>query len=117
MSGKNSTESAPMNDQRQQIQDDDYAFPYHYVPQFREGYTHTYSWSWGLYYVSAMEFVVSVPRTPSLRRRRRCAEGGYAVAATVSGSTMLLAGRQLCGSSCARSRFFNEGRRSKTSLR
>ena len=62
---------------------------------------------------------VSVPRTPSLHRRGWCA-WGYAVAgvaATVPGSTMLLAGRQLCGSNCARSRFFNEGRRSKTSLR
>ena len=58
MSGKKSAEFAPMNDRRQQIQDDDYAFPYHYVPQFREGYTHTYSWPWGLYYVSAMEFVL-----------------------------------------------------------
>jgi SAM-dependent methyltransferase len=47
-----------MGDLRQQIQDDDYAFPYHYVPRFRPGYSHTYSWPWGLYYVSAMEFVL-----------------------------------------------------------
>lgn len=58
MSGDGPTESAAMNDRRQQIQDDDYAFPYHYVPQFRDGYTHTYSWPWGLYYVSALEFVL-----------------------------------------------------------
>ena len=61
---------------------------------------------------------VSVPRTPSLRRCRRCADGRYAAEATVVGSTtMALAGRQLCGSSCARSRSFSVGRRSKTSLR
>lgn len=47
-----------MPDRRQQVQDDDYAFPYHYVPRFRPGYSHTYSWPWGLYYVSAMEFVL-----------------------------------------------------------
>lgn len=47
-----------MRDKRQVIQDDDYSFPYHYVPQFGPGYTHTYSWPWGLYYVSAMEFVL-----------------------------------------------------------
>lgn len=58
MSGEGSTRSIPTKDLRQQIQDDDYAFPYHYVPQFREGYAHTYSWPWGLYYVSAMEFVL-----------------------------------------------------------
>ncbi len=63
--------------------------------------------------------IVSVPRTPSLRYRRRCADGSYAVAtaAPVPGSMMALTGRQLCGSSCARSRFFSVGRRSKTSLR
>jgi 2-polyprenyl-3-methyl-5-hydroxy-6-metoxy-1,4-benzoquinol methylase len=58
MSGEELTGSVPINDRRQQIQDDDYAFPYHYVPQFRDGYTHTYSWPWGIYYVSAMEFVL-----------------------------------------------------------
>lgn len=58
MNGKEAPGSTPADDRRQQIQDDDYAFPYHYVPQFREGYTHTYSWPWGLYYVSAMEFVL-----------------------------------------------------------
>lgn len=47
-----------MRDKRQVIQDDDYSFPYHYVPQFEPGYTQTYSWSWGLYYVSAMQFVL-----------------------------------------------------------
>jgi 2-polyprenyl-3-methyl-5-hydroxy-6-metoxy-1,4-benzoquinol methylase len=47
-----------MHDLRQIIQDDDYSFPYHYVPQFREEYTHTYSWPWGIYYASAMEFVL-----------------------------------------------------------
>jgi len=47
-----------VQDLRQQIQDDDYSFPYHYVPQFHPGYSQTYSWPWGLYYVSAMEFVL-----------------------------------------------------------
>ena len=45
--------------------------------------------------------------------------GGYAVAATalVPGSMVTLADRQLCGRSCARSRFVSLGKRSKTSLR
>jgi hypothetical protein len=33
-----------MQFENQQIQDDDYVFPYHYVPQFSPGYSHTYSW-------------------------------------------------------------------------
>lgn len=47
-----------MQDNRQLLQDDDYSFPYHYVPQFNPGYSHTYSWPWGLYYASAMEYVL-----------------------------------------------------------
>lgn len=49
-------------DVRQQVQDDDYAFPYHYVPQFEPGFTQTYSWAWGLYYISAIEFVLDQVR-------------------------------------------------------
>ncbi len=47
-----------MKDKKQLIQDDDYAFPYHYIPQFQPGYSQTYSWSWGLYYISVMEFLL-----------------------------------------------------------
>lgn len=47
---------------KQQVQDDDYAFPYHYVPQFSPGYSQTYSWPWGIYYANAMEFVLEKVR-------------------------------------------------------
>ena len=47
-----------MQDRKQLIQDDDYSFPYHYVSQFRPGYSQTYSWPWGIYYASAMEFIL-----------------------------------------------------------
>lgn len=50
-------------DPRQQIQEDDYSFPYHYVPQFSPVYSQTYSWPWGLYYASAMEFVLENVRS------------------------------------------------------
>lgn len=56
------TETA-MLDTKQQVQDDDYAFPYHYVPQFSPGYSQTYSWPWGIHYTSAMEFVLERVRT------------------------------------------------------
>lgn len=45
--------------ERQDIQDSDYQFPYHYIPQFRPGFTMSYTWSWGIFYVSAMEFVLA----------------------------------------------------------
>jgi ubiquinone/menaquinone biosynthesis C-methylase UbiE len=51
-----------MQDKRQLLQDEDYSFPYHYVPQFSPGYSHTYSWAWGLYYISAMEFILAKVR-------------------------------------------------------
>ena len=44
---------------------------------------------------------------PILRRCRRCAEGGYAAAAT----TVAAAWRQLCGSSCPKSRSISVGSR------
>jgi len=47
-----------MDTKEQQIQDDDYVFPYHYVPQFTEGFTQTYSLDWGIYYASGLEFLL-----------------------------------------------------------
>lgn len=47
-----------MLSERQNIQDSDYQFPYHYIPQFKPGFTMSYTWSWGIFYVSAMEFVL-----------------------------------------------------------
>lgn len=48
-----------ISDQRQIIQDDDYAFPYHYVPQFSPGYSQTYSWPWAIHYMGATEFIMA----------------------------------------------------------
>lgn len=47
-----------MEEIEQKIQDEDYSFPYHYVPQFKPGFTQTYTLTWGLYYISALEFVL-----------------------------------------------------------
>ena len=64
------------------------------------------------------ELFVSVPQTTSCAVADGVRRRGYAVAAgTEIGPAMLLAGRQLCGSSWARSRCLSVGRRSKTSLR
>lgn len=43
---------------KQQKQEDQYSFPYHYVPQFRDGFTQTFYWSWGLHYISGVEFIL-----------------------------------------------------------
>lgn len=42
----------------QKIQDDDYSFPYHYVSQFKNGYTQAFSFDWGIYYASGLEFIL-----------------------------------------------------------
>lgn len=47
-----------MEKREQRIQDEDYSFPYHYVPQFKPGFTQTYTLTWGIYYISALEFVL-----------------------------------------------------------
>jgi SAM-dependent methyltransferase len=46
------------NNIEQQIQEEDYSFPYHYVPQYFPSFTTSYSWHWGLYYISALDFVL-----------------------------------------------------------
>jgi 2-polyprenyl-3-methyl-5-hydroxy-6-metoxy-1,4-benzoquinol methylase len=42
----------------QKIQDDEYNFPYHYISQYRPNFTQTVSWSWGINYISALEFII-----------------------------------------------------------
>lgn len=42
----------------QQIQDDEYVFPYHYISQFRNGFTQCFYDSWGINYVATIEFLL-----------------------------------------------------------
>tara|TARA_B110000037_G_C16990655_1_gene452979 strand:+ start:133 stop:891 length:759 start_codon:yes stop_codon:yes gene_type:complete len=43
----------------QLIQDEEYDFPYHYIPKFRENFSQTYNWVWGRNYISAIEFILN----------------------------------------------------------
>jgi len=45
-------------DSLQQLQDDEYSFPYHYISQFRSRFTQNYYDSWGVNYVSTIEFIL-----------------------------------------------------------
>jgi len=42
----------------QQVQDDEYSFPYHYVSHFRNGFTQSFYDGWGINYVSTIEFIL-----------------------------------------------------------
>ena len=44
--------------QPQADQDSEYSFPYHYIPQFRGGYSQVRAWTWGTQYLSAIELVL-----------------------------------------------------------
>jgi 2-polyprenyl-3-methyl-5-hydroxy-6-metoxy-1,4-benzoquinol methylase len=46
-------------DKEQQEQDDEYGFPYHYIPEFEDGFQQYVEWTWGKNYVSAIEFLLS----------------------------------------------------------
>lgn len=46
-------------DDKRANQDQEYVFPYHYVPQFRGGFAQTVTWTWGRQYLSAIEFILS----------------------------------------------------------
>lgn len=39
-------------------QESEYNFPYHYIPQYKYGFTQNYNWEWGKQYASAIEFIL-----------------------------------------------------------
>jgi SAM-dependent methyltransferase len=42
----------------QQLQEDEYEFPYHYIPTFNNGYIESYKyWSWGYKYLASLEII------------------------------------------------------------
>ena len=43
----------------QKIQNQEYEFPYHYIPKFRGDFTQTNNWIWGRNYISAIEFILT----------------------------------------------------------
>ena len=43
----------------QKIQEEEYNFPYHYIPQYKPEFTQTTSWSWGMNYISSIEFIIN----------------------------------------------------------
>ncbi|MCE5250155.1 methyltransferase domain-containing protein [bacterium] len=45
---------------KQFLQEDQYVFPYHYVPQIKHGFTQTYNLEWGFNYISVIEFIVEL---------------------------------------------------------
>ena len=45
-------------DNVQEKQDEEYAFPYHYVSQFRNGFTQVFNDTWGINYVSTIEYII-----------------------------------------------------------
>jgi len=46
--------------QEQQVQESEYAIPYHYIPWFdKEGFSQTLFWSWGMRYLAGLELVIS----------------------------------------------------------
>lgn len=51
-----------MNEQlkiKQHLQDEEYLFPYHYIPTFYPNFSQTVDWTWGMHYISAIDFVIN----------------------------------------------------------
>ncbi len=48
---------------QQRVQEEQYTFPFHYVPQFRNGFSTSVHSAHGLFYVSAMEFLLAQLKT------------------------------------------------------
>lgn len=45
-------------DNIQKLQDEEYEFPYHYISQFRNGFTQVFNDTWGINYVSTIEYII-----------------------------------------------------------
>jgi 2-polyprenyl-3-methyl-5-hydroxy-6-metoxy-1,4-benzoquinol methylase len=45
--------------EQEKIQEEEYNFPYHYVAQYKESFTQVFCDSWGINYVSTIEFLLS----------------------------------------------------------
>jgi 2-polyprenyl-3-methyl-5-hydroxy-6-metoxy-1,4-benzoquinol methylase len=43
---------------KQLVQDGEYDFPYHYIPQFKDGFSQHLEWNWSKNYTSAIEFII-----------------------------------------------------------
>ncbi len=44
-------------DKVQQIQDEEYDFPYHHIPHYKQVFSQCFNWSWGINYVATIEFL------------------------------------------------------------
>ncbi|MCO4783750.1 MAG: class I SAM-dependent methyltransferase [Candidatus Cloacimonetes bacterium] len=42
----------------QQLQDDEYGFPYHYIASLDNGFTQHYNWPFGIYYLTTLTFLL-----------------------------------------------------------
>tara|TARA_B100000780_G_scaffold272175_1_gene234031 strand:+ start:291 stop:1040 length:750 start_codon:yes stop_codon:yes gene_type:complete len=45
-------------EEKQLVQDEEYSFPYHYIPQYKDGFSQHASWDWSKNYISAAEFII-----------------------------------------------------------
>lgn len=54
-----------MTSRAQEIQEAEYAFPYHHVPQFTPRFSHLHVDAWAINYVSTIEYLLDLVRTSS----------------------------------------------------
>lgn len=46
-------------DKIQQLQEEEYSFPYHYVTEYKNGFTQNYNFPWGINYAATIEFLLN----------------------------------------------------------
>ncbi len=47
-----------MINQTQLIQEEEYSFPYHYIPEYKN-FTQSHNWTWGINYIAAIELILN----------------------------------------------------------
>jgi len=47
-----------MSELQQSLQEEEYKFPYHYVPSFRDDFRLTFFWKWGYQYAATLKYLI-----------------------------------------------------------
>ena len=69
----------------QEKQEEEYKFPYHYIPRYKSTFTQTYNLDWGLNYAGTIEFILGKLREEDFRSLADIGCGDGRIAAEIAG--------------------------------
>ena len=70
---------------QQKQQEEEYTFPYHYIPRYKPSFTQTYNLDWGLSYAGSIEFILEKLREEEFLSLADIGCGDGRIAAEIAG--------------------------------